>query len=68
MDNDDAYDSLKEHFLRLWKMIDGYKKAIMDWNKYINDGIGEGTKKLCAWIDKKNWYFFTCGRVLCFWL
>ena len=26
----------------------------MEWNKYINDGIGEGTKKLCASIDESS--------------
>ena len=27
----------------------------MEWNKYINDGIGEGTKKLCASIDESSY-------------
>ena len=35
-------------------MIDGYGTAIMEWNKYINNGIGEGTKKLCASIDESS--------------
>ena len=36
-------------------MIDGYKIAIMEWNKYINNGIGEGTKKICASIDESSY-------------
>ena len=36
-------------------MIDGYKTAIMGWNKYINNGIGEVTKKLCASIDESSY-------------
>ena len=50
LDNDDAYASLKEGFLRLWKMIDWYDTAITEWNKYINYGIGEATKEPCASI------------------
>ena len=33
-------------------MIDGYETEIIEWNKYIINGIGEGTKKLCASIDE----------------
>ena len=35
-------------------MIDEDKTAIMEWNKSINDEIGEATKKHCASMDKSS--------------
>ena len=35
-------------------MIDGDEIAIMEWKIFINDGIGEATKKLCASIDESS--------------
>ena len=35
-------------------MIDGDETYIMQCNKFINDEIGEATKKLCTSIDKSS--------------
>ena len=35
-------------------MIDGDETYIMQCNKFINDGIGEATKKLCTSIDESS--------------
>ena len=35
-------------------MIDGDETATTEWNKCINDGIGEATNKFCASIDESS--------------